>query len=153
MSRWVDKATDVLFHEEKIRREIRELLQDWMQRTRERASHELDKLIQDEKRSPLTYNHYYTDNVQKARLYFQRMAIKDVVADVTQRDWHGKLHIPNCSVEIEKFVSALQARITVNMDEQACKEAFTELNAYYKVSTITFWSVAVLSRHVVVRSP
>ncbi|KAF9770090.1 hypothetical protein IL306_012407, partial [Fusarium sp. DS 682] len=132
VSRWVDKVTDVLFHEEKIRREIRELLQDWMQRAREQASNELDKLIQDEKRSPLTYNHYYTDNVQKARLNFQRMAIKDVVAEVTQLDWHGKLHISNSSVEIEKFVSALQARITVNMDEQACNEAVTELNAYYK---------------------
>jgi hypothetical protein len=153
VSRWVDKATDVLFHEEKIRREIRELLQDWMQRAREQASNELDKLIQDEKRSPLTYNHYYTDNVQKARLTFQRMAVKDVVAEVTQRDWHGKLHIPNCSVEIEKFVSALQARITVDMDEQACNEAVTELNAYYKVSTITPCSVALPSRLIVVRSP
>jgi vacuolar-type H+-ATPase subunit H len=145
VSRWVDKATDALFHEEKIRREIRELLQDWMQRAREQASNELDKLIQDEKRSPLTYNHYYTDNVQKARLNFQKMAVKDVVAEVTQRDWHGKLHIPNCSVEIEKFVSALQARITVNMDEQACNEAVTELNAYYKVRTITSCLVALPS--------
>ncbi|KAM0081148.1 hypothetical protein ACKRZS_006697 [Fusarium odoratissimum] len=156
VSRWVDKATDVLFPEEKIRREIRELLQDWMQGARERASNELEKLIQDEKRSPLTYNHYYTDNVQKARLNFQRIAIKDVVAEVTQLDWHGKLHIPNSSVEIEKFVSALQARVTVNMDEQACNEAVTELNAYYKVAMKTFVdNVArqVIERHIISSLP
>ncbi|EXK25030.1 hypothetical protein FOMG_16408 [Fusarium oxysporum f. sp. melonis 26406] len=156
MSRWVDKATGVLFHEEKIRREIRELLQDWMQRAREQASNEFEKLIQDEKRSPLTYNHYYTDNVQKARLNLQKMAVKDVVAEVMQRDWHGKLHIPNCSVEIEKFVSALQARITVNMDEQACNEAVTELNAYYKVAMKTFVdNVArqVIERHIISTLP
>ncbi|ENH71810.1 Interferon-induced GTP-binding protein Mx2 [Fusarium oxysporum f. sp. cubense race 1] len=156
VSRWVDKATDVLFPEEKIRREIRELLQDWMQGAREQASNELDKLIQDEKRSPLTYNHYYTDNVQKARLNFQRIAIKDVVAEVTQLDWHGKLHIPNSSVEIEKFVSALQARVTVNMDEQACNEAVTELNAYYKVAMKTFVdNVArqVIERHIISSLP
>ncbi|KAJ4194581.1 hypothetical protein NW759_016514 [Fusarium solani] len=153
VSRWVDKATDVLFHEEKIRREIRDLLQDWMQRAREQASNELGKLIQDEKRSPLTYNHYYTDNVQKARLNFQRMAIKGVVDEVTQRDWHGKLHISNCSVEIEKFVSALQARITVNMDEQACNEAITELNAYYKVCIISCSTDAPSSRLIIARSP
>ena len=126
----------MLFHEEKIRREIRDLLQDWMQRAREQASNELDKLMQDEKRSPLTYNHYYTDNVQKARLKFQKAVIKDIVAEVTEEDWHGKLHIPNRSADIEHFISALQARITVDMDEQACNEAVTELNAYYKVSTI-----------------
>ncbi|RKK76747.1 hypothetical protein BFJ69_g6696 [Fusarium oxysporum] len=156
VSRWVDKATDVLFPEEKIRREIRDSLQDWMQGAREQASNELDKLIQDEKRSPLTYNHYYTDNVQKARLNFQRIAIKDVVAEVTQLDWHGKLHIPNSSVEIEKFVSALQARVTVNMDEQACNEAVTELNAYYKVAMKTFVdNVArqVIERHIISSLP
>ncbi|RKK88630.1 hypothetical protein BFJ71_g12906 [Fusarium oxysporum] len=117
---------------------------------------ELDKLIQDEKRSPLTYNHYYTDNVQKARLNFQRTAIKDVMAEVTQLDWHGKLHISNSSVEIEKFVSALQARITVNMDEQACNEAVTELNAYYKVAMKTFVdNVArqVIERHIISSLP
>ncbi|WKT40362.1 hypothetical protein QSH57_005168 [Fusarium oxysporum f. sp. vasinfectum] len=126
------------------------------QGAREQASNELDKLIQDEKRSPLTYNHYYTDNVQKARLNFQRTAIKDVVAEVTQLDWHGKLHISNSSVEIEKFVSALQARITVNMDEQACNEAVTELNAYYKVAMKTFVdNVArqVIERHIISSLP
>lgn len=136
VSKWIDKAVDVLFHEEKLRREIRDLLQEWMQGARNQALNELGKLVQDEKRSPLTYNHYYTDNVQKARLDYQRMAMKNVVSEVTQRDWHGKLHIPNCSSEIEKFVSALQARIIVDMEEQACNEAVTELSAYYKVIII-----------------
>lgn len=156
VSKWVGKAADRLLHEEKIRREISELLQDWMQRAREQASDELSKLIQDEKRSPLTYNHYYTDNVQKARLNFQRMVIKDVVAEVTEEEWHGKLHISNRPVEIENFVSALQSRITVNMDEQACNEALTELHAYYKVAMKTFVdNVArqVIERHIISSLP
>ncbi|SPJ90330.1 related to dynamin GTPase [Fusarium torulosum] len=151
VSSWVDKAIDELFYEEKIRREIRDLLQDWMEGARKQALKELGKLIQDEKRSPLTYNHYYTDNVQRARLTSQRTAMKDIVSNVTKQDWHGKLHIPNCAAEIEKFVSALQARIIVNMDDQACSEALTELNAYYKVAMKTFVdNVArqVIERHI-----
>lgn len=140
VSRWVDKAIDAIFYEEKIRREIRDLLQDWMEGARKQALKELGKLIQDEKRGPLTYNHYYTDNVQKARLNSQRTTMRDIVSDVTKQDWHGKLHIPNCPAEIEKFVSALQAKIIVNMDDQACHEALTELSAYYKVS-VAFSSI------------
>ncbi|CAG1959688.1 unnamed protein product [Fusarium graminearum] len=126
VSRWIDNAIDVIFHDEKIRREVRDLLQDWMERTRKQALEELEKLVLDEKRSPLTYNHYYTNN-------------------------HGKLHIPNNPVEIEKFVSALQARIIVDMDDQACNEALTELNAYYKDAIKTFVdNVArqVIERHI-----
>ena len=59
VSRWVNNAIDEMFNDEKIRREVRDLLQDWMERTRKRALEELEKLVQDEKRSPLTYNHYY----------------------------------------------------------------------------------------------
>ncbi|KAH7115498.1 hypothetical protein B0J13DRAFT_459625, partial [Dactylonectria estremocensis] len=59
-------------------------------------------------------------------------------------------------VEIEKFVSALQSRITVNMDEQACNEALTELHAYYKVAMKTFvdnMARKVIERHIISSLP
>ncbi|KAF4955339.1 hypothetical protein FSARC_11873 [Fusarium sarcochroum] len=133
--KWIDKTVDVLFHEEKLRLGIRDLLQEWVQWARDQALNELGKLIQDEKRSPLTYNQYYADNMQKARLDYQKRAMKSVVSEVTRRDWHGKLHISTCPPEIENFVSALQARVIVDMEEQACNEAVTELLVYYKVIT------------------
>lgn len=94
---------------------------------------ELEKLSEDEKGSPLTYNHYYTDNVQKSRLNAQKTAVRTAIAQVTEQDWRGKLHISNHQDDIDRFVSAIESRITVDMDEQACKEALTELDAYYKV--------------------
>jgi hypothetical protein len=36
-------------------------------------------------------------------------------------------------IELEKVVVAVQAHITVDMDEQACNNAITELRSYYKV--------------------
>jgi hypothetical protein len=95
---------------------------------------ELSKLIEDERRSPLTYNHYYTDNIQKARLDTQKTAVKNAVSLVASEDWHGKLHISNVQNDIDRFVSSIGSRITVDMDKQACHEAKTELDSYYKVS-------------------
>ncbi|KAI5456200.1 P-loop containing nucleoside triphosphate hydrolase protein [Mariannaea sp. PMI_226] len=156
VSVWVRQAIDRICQEEQLCQEVKEMLQEWLQSVRKKACNELDKLIQDEKRGPLTYNHYYTDNVQKARLNSQRLAMKDVVAGVAEEDWHGKLHISNHPVEIDRFVSALQAKVTVNMDKQACNEAHIELNAYYKVAMKTFIdNVArqVIERHIMSALP
>jgi hypothetical protein len=86
----------------------------------------LARMIDDEQRSPLTYNHYYTDNVQKKRLQNQRVAVREAIDVVTQHDWNGKLHISNHSDDINRFISAIESRITVDMDEQACKEALIQ---------------------------
>lgn len=105
----------------------------WLDKAKQLALAELSNLVDDERRSPLTYNHYYTDNVQKSRLASERATFRKAIALVTEENWHGKLHISNHPDSIENFVSAIEARITVDMDEQACNESLTQLNAYYKV--------------------
>lgn len=114
-----------------MRAQIHSILQQWLEETEKNALGELEKLVEDERRSPLTYNHYYTDNVQKARLDAQKKAVENAVS--AERDVHGKLHVSNVHVDIQKFIAAIGSRITVDMDEQACHEAITELDAYYKV--------------------
>ncbi|KAF5120275.1 Interferon-induced GTP-binding protein Mx [Metarhizium anisopliae] len=130
---WIDQAVARLIPEERLRFEVKSILQDWLDTAEQLALAELEKLTEDEKGSPLTYNHYYTDNVQKSRLDAQKTAVRTAIAQVTEQDWHGKLHISNHQDDIDRFVSAIESRITVDMDEQACKEALTELDAYYKV--------------------
>lgn len=137
-SKWVRQATQRLITEAKLRRDIGSTLNTWLDNAENLAVEELDKLIDDERRVPLTYNHYYTDNVQKDRLKNQRVAVREAIDVVTQRDWNGKLHISNQSEDINRFVSAIESRITVDMDEQACKEALIQLQAYYKVAMKTF---------------
>lgn len=54
--------------------------------------------------------------------------------EATDHEWNGKLHISNSAVDGQKLLAALQRRINVDMDLQACEEALAGLNAYYKVS-------------------
>lgn len=62
---------------------------------------------------------------------------------MTKEDRHGKLHISNHPEDINGFVAAIESKITVDMDEQACKEALIELHAYYKVRTQTVNALVV----------
>lgn len=136
MSRWIRQAVQRLIKEDKLSADIQAILVAWLDLAGRSALDELNKIMGDEQRGPLTYNHYYTDNVQKSRLTDQRAAIRQAISLVAQHDWHGKLHISNHSDELEKFVSRVESRIEVDMDKQACKEALTQLQAYYKVSSV-----------------
>ncbi|UKZ83803.1 hypothetical protein TrVFT333_011616 [Trichoderma virens FT-333] len=154
VSEWIQLAVQRLIPEENMRAQIHVMLQEWLENTEKNALGELEKLVDDERRSPLTYNHYYTDNVQKARQDAQKRAVEKAVS--AERDVNGKIHISNVQVDIEKFVAAIGSRITVDMDEQACNDAITELHAYYKVAMKTFVdNVArqVIERHIIAPLP
>ncbi|KAJ6439095.1 dynamin GTPase [Purpureocillium lavendulum] len=133
VSTWIDNAADSVIHEEQLRFEIRSILQDWLDYTEQLALKELRHLVEDERRDPLTYNHYYTDNVQHARRDAQRTAVENAVKRVAAQDWNGKLHISNIQDDMDRFMSAIGSKIIVNMDDQSCSEASTQLHAYYKV--------------------
>ena len=62
------------------------------------AEEELSRLCEDEKQQPITYNHYYSDNVQKARQDSTRSLIKRTMNEASAEDWNGRLHISNNSV-------------------------------------------------------
>ena len=98
------------------------------------AEEELSRLCEDEKQQPITYNHYYSDNVQNARQDSTRKLVKKAMNEASAQDWNGKLHVSNNSVDAEKLLASLQRRITVDMDAQACTEALAGLSAYYKVT-------------------
>ncbi|KFY61302.1 hypothetical protein V496_05072 [Pseudogymnoascus sp. VKM F-4515 (FW-2607)] len=112
---------------------------------------ELQKIIDDEKRQPITYNHYYTDNIQNARHESLKKAIQKAMKVVVDEDWHGKFHISNNQLDSEKLLTSLQKRVVVNMDDQACSEALAGLAAYYKVALKTFVDNVcrqVIERHI-----
>lgn len=120
--------------EQRLRDEIAMILREWLESTGQRAMSELKKLTDDEQRSPLTYNHYYTDNVQKSRQDAQKSAVRQAIRSSIDNDWGGKVHISNTYSDIERLMSAVESRIIVDMGEQACNEAITDLGAYYKVT-------------------
>lgn len=123
--------------DEQVLAELLEITDVSLEGTRKAARSELQKLIQDEKQQPITYNHYYTDNVQKFRQESTKKMLRKVMDEAKAQDWNGRLHVSNNTVDAEKLLASLQRRIVVDMDDQACSEALAGLSAYYKVSFST----------------
>ncbi|MCJ1232038.1 hypothetical protein MMC12_008719, partial [Toensbergia leucococca] len=134
---FVDEVLLHIVKEDDVRQEIREITNASLQNNLTIAQEELRKLLEDEKRQPITYNHYYTDNIQNARQDATRKLIQKAV-EGTAVDWNGKFHVSNTTLDSDKLLASLQKRVVVDMDEQACLEALAGLNAYYKVAMKTF---------------
>ncbi|KAL7808701.1 P-loop containing nucleoside triphosphate hydrolase protein [Trichoderma gracile] len=148
VANWIKLAVGNLHPEKSIETQIQAILQEWLEDAEKNALEELGKLVDDERRGPLTYNHYYTDNVQKARLDEQRKVAQDAV--LAEKDYYGKILLDS-SQKVKDFVEKLGPKIVVDMDQQACNEAITQLDAYYKVAMKTFIdNVArqVIERHI-----
>lgn len=134
VTQWIKLAVERLIVEDSMRDQIHMILLEWLENTGTNALGELERLIEDEQRAPLTYNHYYTDNVQKARADIAKEAMgKEVRAEL--RNQGTKNGDGTVIVGIEKIIAALETHITVDMDEQACGNAILELQSYYKVRT------------------
>ncbi|CAI0646869.1 unnamed protein product, partial [Colletotrichum noveboracense] len=151
VSKWVHQAITRLFHEEHLRRDIDAICQRKLEDSREKAFEELNKIMADEERHPITYNHHYTDNIQQARSDSQKSAFQSAITSTLSDGWSGKLKTIADASQMENFLDCLQPKICVDTDEQACEEALAGLNAYYKVSMKTFVDNVcrqVIERHV-----
>ncbi|KAF3179721.1 hypothetical protein TWF788_007025 [Orbilia oligospora] len=92
------------------------------------AKLEMKKLWQDEMTVPMTYNHYYTENVQKARKDELTSILKNILNEAT----NGHLN-SNFAVHTSNIRSHIDLLKTEpNMETQACKDAIISLKAYYK---------------------
>ncbi|GIZ48190.1 hypothetical protein CKM354_001126100 [Cercospora kikuchii] len=138
LDRFVEAVISYLSNEEHTRSKLRERIAHELEKMKVDANKELARLWNDESQQPLTYNHYYTDNIQKARNDAARKALKKAMDETTSHDYHGRVHISNNSIDIQTFLTSLQKRVVVDMDEQACSEARAALAAYYKVARKTF---------------
>lgn len=98
----------------------------------EGSHEELARLLQDEQAHPITYNHYYTDNIQKARSDGVKELIESTVKNVTSQYTKDMAWMSEDAFNT-RLVSWLQDPKEVNMVDRACSEALTDLNAYYKV--------------------
>lgn len=123
VSAFVTRALGHDLKEESLRVELQHIVESSLQRNLDAVLHELEKICDDEKIQPLTYNHYFTDNVQKARMDAMRKEVKRAL-ELTSSDW-GQMHISNTRSDWDWLLASLQAHIEVDMDRQACEEAST----------------------------
>ena len=77
-----------------------------LEKSKELADEELCKIV-DEKRQLITYNHYYTDNIQSARQDSWKRTFEKAMRSVVEEDWKGKFHISNTPIEFEKLIVSL----------------------------------------------
>lgn len=130
---FVSSALSYVIRDERVRGEVSEAASAALQGNIQAAKDELDRLCHDEQLQPITYNHYYTDNIQNARQEALKKMVKKAMNETTTQDWNGKLHVSNNNFDAQRLLVALQNRIVVDMDAQACSEALSGLQAYYKV--------------------
>ncbi|KAL6900374.1 P-loop containing nucleoside triphosphate hydrolase protein [Trichoderma evansii] len=155
VTQWIHLAVEHLILEDNMRDQILIILTEWLENTEMKALEELGKLIEDEQRAPLTYNHYYTDNVQKSRADIEKKVIENEIQAGLDRQGRAA-GSTTINLNIQKFIAGIRSRIIVDMDEQACNNASTELEAYYKVAMKTFVdNVArqVIERHIMAPLP
>jgi len=81
----------------------------------------------------ITYNHYFTDNVQKAKAQHQKdtlsRQLKASFAGKPKGDvWHN-----DGDFDLQSVIDSLNQSTEVDMDRYACSEAIGCMEAYYKV--------------------
>ncbi|OHE92329.1 vacuolar sorting protein VPS1 [Colletotrichum orchidophilum] len=151
VSKWIQQAVSTLFHEDRLRRDINSFCQEQLELSRKTAFKELEQIILDENRHPITYNHYYTENIQKARNDSQKELLESSLAMIGG----GTFHVGHPD-DRKRLIGGLQPRLCVDMDQQACEEALAGLNAYYKVAMKTFVDNIcrqVVERHILAPLP
>lgn len=136
VSQFVNAALTYAIKDGKVRENISRLVSITLDANTQAAEIELERILGDETRQPITYNHYYTDNIQNARNEASKSLIEDSVRHAIRDDWNGTLHLDNTEKDCVKLLASLKKRVIVDMKEQACSEAKTDLTAYYKVCFI-----------------
>jgi hypothetical protein len=131
---------DHLRMESRVQNEIHDRIQTNLQGALDSAHAELRQLWEDESLHPITYNHYYTDNVQKASLAEAKRRMKTAMllsgaAKNPSDDENGERLTPNA---VAAWSATIEEHLVVDMNEQACKEALASLDAYYKVAMKTW---------------
>lgn len=112
--------------EPRLQDEVQQIIFSTLKTNLHAALEELGKIWEDETLQPLTYNHYFTDNIQKDRLQDVRDEIKKAIEDNEKVEDYSSLK--------QGLKNVIRGHLTeVDMQKQACKEARSALDAYYKV--------------------
>ncbi|KAF3938769.1 Dynamin-2 [Dactylella cylindrospora] len=122
---FVSESMSHIVEDDQARKKLHSEVTSLLDKSLGDAKAELEKLWADERRFPLTYNHYYTDNIQKSRQESIQKILQDKIKGACENytSYHAlKSALDNTRCEVE-----------VDMDAQACNEAITSLKAYYKV--------------------
>lgn len=86
MDEFIRAALEHVVQEEGVLWEISQLIIESLDRNARAGRSELGRLLEDERQRPITYNHYYTDNIQKSRQDFLKNSIEKAMREVTDHE-------------------------------------------------------------------
>ena len=90
---------------------------------------------------PITYNHYFTENIQKARQAHLRLATINSLKGFFGAHFDDNQVVQAPPFKMGDLVNALSAQTEADMEQFACSEAVDCMLAYYKVRVLlyTIW--------------
>jgi Dynamin central region len=104
---------------------------------RERAYQEVHNLMADNQDFPITYNHYYTDTIQKQQMDRTKETLRKAVIQATSQTLNKGCHSDHMStqIDLEAVVAYIHPETNRDMLHYSCEGVLDCLNAMYKVSS------------------
>lgn len=99
---------------------------------------ELEHVLKDKSRHPITYNHYFTDNIQKLQQerltkFITQIAEQSKIQAVRKTNQAGPAYVDVEYVDPVALKSKLHQNIQHDMDKFAAEQALDAHDAFYKV--------------------
>ena len=102
------------------------------------STREIEKIMEDIKSYPITYNHYYTDTIKKRRKEREEKCLVNCIDNATQH-----VLLPGCNsnhtsaqVDSGKAAREYSDAVDPDMENHTCEEALDCLYSIYKVSEV-----------------
>jgi len=114
------------------------LLHSWVNGLMEERYHlaeqELQEIFADRRDHAVTYNHYYTENVQNIHQQRQMKSPQQALKKALMLPDHEDIDMKKSyTISGQAFLSAFSSATEANMERFACMEILDRMQAYYKV--------------------
>ena len=99
---------------------------------------EKDKIMEDIKSYPITYNHYYTDTIKKRRRERSEKSLVSCIDNATQHVILPRCNSNHTSAQVDAGKAAREYtdEVDPDMENHSCEEALDCLYSIYKVSEL-----------------
>ncbi|KAJ5936103.1 Dynamin [Penicillium verhagenii] len=151
VSRFLRAVLEHTIRDNKVRANVHHIVSKALDDNIKAGMLELEKLIEEEGRHPITYNRYYTDDIQKFRQDRSNKQLELSMGRALNTNWATT---NDQATNKRRLISLVQENTVVDMKEQACLDAETDLNAYYKIARMRFVDNVcrlVIERHILAK--
>jgi len=113
------------------------------------AAKEMEKIMEDIKSYPITYNHYYTDTIKKRRRERGEKSLAKCIDNATQHFTLPACNSNHTSAQVDagKAAREYSDEVDPDMENHSCEEALDCLYSIYKVSELVHAPGRLLLTH------